>query len=153
MGKNYQFKAVPRIYGNSLTLEGNIGINTYLILDDYIAKDPNAYVKIAFKNKSETHKISELQQMAVDGQSMYRVSYYVSAPEVQDKISIQVYNGDGELQWLQNSNSDTQKHAYEYSVEDYLNKIINSEDSTYESIKALADSMKKYGDAAIKYFK
>lgn len=126
----------PKLIGNSLNLQGKIGVNFYYDLAGSSAE--NAVVKFHWGNHSQMFNMNN----AVRRNKAYEVSCYVAAKEMADQITAELYV-DNQL-----CSTDT------YSVKEYAEYIINANimvlrtlDPSHDSIalKELCKAMLYYG--------
>ena len=136
----YHSGNTPVLDTASLTLNGDIGMNIYIIFPT----DPADFVneaKITF-NDVEYDIPSALQS---DGR--YKFSYWVNAKEMHDGISIHLFY-DGYECILENNKHEWLDLGYTICVADYLEAVKGQDDELGE----LARNMLKYGEASQKHF-
>lgn len=137
--------------GQSLTLEGDIGVNFYVKLNDV---DP-ADARVVFtwgsgsKAKEETVDISAL---TADASGLYKLTVRVAAAQMTDTITAKLYSGETEVAVKQ------------YSVAQYARYILGASDETVlalvrgdatkaENLRALCKAMLIYGAKSQLHFK
>ena len=137
--------------GQSLTLQGDIGVNFYVKLNDV---DP-ADARVAFtwgsgsKAKEETVSISAL---TADASGLYKLTVRVAAAQMTDTITAKLYSGETEVAVKQ------------YSVAQYARYILGASDETVlalvggnatkaENLRALCKAMLIYGAKSQLQFK
>ena len=101
-----------RLMGYSLSLEGDIGVNFYMELDDAVIADESAYMQFTLPN-GDTPKVpvSEAAQKTVGGKTYYVFKCNVAAKEMTSDIKAQLIDGE---------KSGTE---YTYSVKDYADYL------------------------------
>ena len=124
---NFEYENLICMEGHSLTLDGLIGINFYVSVDDSVADS----VSVSVDGKEE-----ELIDASDKGENWYRVSAYVAAGEVDQDISLIISSGTYSI-------TDT------YSVADYLNSAEKTGD---ESLKEMVTALKDYCYLSKQYF-
>lgn len=117
----------------SLSLKGDIGINFYMHIDETVQ---DGYMKFTTPRGGEVEvPFSQATPKVVEGKTYYRFTAYVAAKEMTDTITGQyVYEGGS-------------SEAYEYSIRQYADIIINNEagSETYEKVKPMIEAMLNYG--------
>ena len=132
-----------RLTGYSVSLEGDIGVNFYMELDDSVAANENAYMQFTLPN-SDTPKVpvSEAAQKTVGGKTYYVFKCNVSAKDMASEITAQMFDGD---------KAGTE---YTYSVKDYADYLLERpEVEEYANAAPLVKAMLNYGAASQRYFK
>ncbi len=132
-----------RLKGYSVSLEGDIGVNFYMELDESVAASENAYMQFTLPN-SDTPKVpvSEAAQKTVGGKTYYVFKCNVSAKDMASEIKAQIIDGD---------KAGTE---YKYSVKDYAEYILeHNEVEEYANAEPLVKAMLNYGAASQRYFK
>ena len=139
-----------RLAGHTLSLNGNIGVNFYMELDDDVAANSDAYMHFTLPNgTTQDVTVAEAVQKTVSGKTYYVFQCETAAKEMTDKITAQMFSGDksGEV--------------YEYTVKeyaDYLFKNAYEEDGvtvknqSYVDAYSLIESMVNYGAYSQIYF-
>lgn len=130
-----------KLEGYSLSLDGNIGVNFYMELDESVLSDDDAYMEFTLPNKTTKQvPISEAKKATVGTEEYYVFSCEVAAKEMDDTIKAQMItaNGNGT--------------EYTYTVRDYAEYIIDKPDTYGEETVALVEAMLNYGDYAAAYF-
>ena len=131
--------------GYSLSLDGSIGVNFYMFLDDDLAASNTA--KMVFTVSSldgddvSTQEVSVKKALTKDlgGRVCYMFTCKVNAKEMTSRITAQIIDGEA-----------TGK-TYEYSVGEYA-KYILDHPATYDKEQGIVPYLLKYGAAAQKYF-
>ncbi|MCD7732714.1 MAG: hypothetical protein LUH56_04675 [Oscillospiraceae bacterium] len=126
---------LPALYGETLTLDGSVGVTYYFNMTDQT--DPDAYALVAsIDGTDETQTVSASGSMAVDDAVYYRYTVYVNPTQFSSTIS--AYLTDG-------TNSTA---TYDYSVATYCKKAIERDWDESDLCKALLN----YGDYATAYY-
>ena len=133
---NQQTNTGEKLVGHSISLDGNIGLNFYMELDESIVNDSGAYMKFTFPN-SDTQKVT-IGKPNDDG--YYVFSCDVTAKEIADTITAQMITSDGE------------GTVYEYSVKEYADYITSHSNDYYDDTINLVEAMMNYGNSAKSYF-
>lgn len=128
-----------RLAGNSLSLNGNIGVNFYMELDDGVLADSGAYLLFTYANGT-TKKVL-VQEARVDMQTAAGKTYYVfpcevAAKEMTDTILAQMHLSDGRT-----------GKRYAYTVKQYADYLLEhtEEQPAYEKAAPLVRAMLNYG--------
>ena len=137
-------KTPARVYGSSVTLNGTIALNFYLIVPEELLNDEAAYVKL----NDETYLISKADTRTQGEDLLHQFSIGVAAKEMNDAIVLSVYDGTGaKYPLVRNSNSeDITATGYIYSVQTYIQNGLKG--SGTEELKALLQAMSDYGSMA-----
>lgn len=127
------------LYGYTLSLAGDIGINYWMKLDpEYVNADN--YMLFTVNGRTQKVKVSE---STAASNSNYKVfSCGVAAKEMTDTITAQFYLADGTAVGS----------AYNYTVRDYANYIL-THDGYSQNTKNIVKKMLNYGACSQKYFK
>lgn len=135
---------IAQVYGNSLTLNGDIGLNFYLILPEALAADSEAYATL---NGTKV-MLSRADKVNSSGQTLYRLQYNVASPEMGVKIALRLFDGTGKPVTLMRNSEDV-TGTYAYSVEDYYKAAASN---GQDKLKALMDAMVNYGYYSQQHF-
>lgn len=131
-----------RLAGHSISLDGNIGVNFYMELDESVVKDENAYMQFTLPNGNiQAVNVSQAKKSEVNGKQYYVFPCKVATKEMQDKITAQMITSDGE------------GTVYEYSVKEYADYITSHSNDYYDDTINLVESMMNYGNSAKAYFR
>lgn len=132
------------VYGSSLSLKGDIGLNFFLIVPNELQEDAGAYVML----NDTKYLISGASTREVDGTKLYQFSVKLAAKQMTEKVELNVFTGDDVKVTLVNhtTGEDVTETGYLYSVQDYVGKV--HEKSTEEDLIALVDAMLDYGALA-----
>ncbi len=137
----YSDRIGEHLAGHSISLDGNIGVNFYMELDESVIADKDAYIKFTLPNgKISTVKVGEAKKDTIEGKTYYVFSCNVAAKEMSDTIKAQIItsNGNGTV--------------YKYSVADYADYILKNPDNYDAKTANLVNAMMKYGEYAKSYF-
>lgn len=127
--------------GYSLSLNGNIGVNFYMGLDENVIADENAYMQFTLPNGEILKvKVSNAEQQKMNGNTYYVFSCEVAAKEMFDKITAQIIT------------SDKMGEVYTYSVKDYIDYVVSNSTEFDEKTISLVNAMASYGNYARAYF-
>lgn len=132
-----------KIYGASLRLSGDIGINFYYEMTDDLYNDPTAKVMITVGNKEpEAIDVQEAirDEKSVPGKVIYKYTGYVSAKAMKEPVKVQLV-ADG-----------YKTDVKTYSVRQYADSIL-ARSTSKDSLKYLVRVMLYYGSSAQKYLK
>ena len=126
------------LYGYSLSLDGNIGVNFYMTLDETVTDSDTAFMLFTVNGKTQKKMVSETGKSG---------EYYIfrcdtSAKEMCDKITAQVYLDD----------STTIGREYSYMVRDYAKYILSHSDDYSAKTIDLVKAMMNYGAYSQIYF-
>ena len=127
------------LYGYTLSLAGDIGVNFWMELDgryDY----PENYMLFTVNNRTQKVLVSEAER--AQGSPRYRIfSCGVAAKEMTDKVTAQFYLYDGTPVGSE----------YTYTVREYANYIL-THDSYSQKAKTVVKEMLNYGACSQTYF-
>ena len=127
------------LYGYTLSLAGDIGINYWMKLDpEYV----NADNYMLFTVNGRTQKVKVSQATVASDPNYMVFSCGVAAKEMTDTITAQFYLADGTAVGS----------AYTYTVRDYANYIL-THDGYSQNTKNIVKKMLNYGACSQKYFK
>ncbi len=131
------------VYGSSVSLKGDIALNFFLIIPNELKEDEGAYVKIG----TDKFLIKDAATRTVGDYTLYQFTVKMNAKQMNDEVTLQVFNGADEVYKLFNhtTGEDVTK-GYVYSVQTYIEKTIAT--STDEKLKALVKAMSDYGSLA-----
>ncbi len=130
-----------RLEGYSVDLEGNIGVNFYMLLDPRVAADVNSYMQFTLPNGDTKKVYSNMTLTAeVDGETYNIFTCNIAAKEMNSEIKAQMFSSDAEGQ------------IYSFTVADYANYIIKNSSKYSSETVALVKAMLNYGKYAKAYF-
>ena len=127
--------------GNSLTLEGQIGVNFYVNVPTTLVN--NGYYFTVNGEKATLEK--------AEGANNYRVTKRVAAKEMNDAVELKLFNKNGVQKDFYYGSPEFTVDSVTYSVQDYL-KDANSYTSDAKLL-TLCAAMNAYGSYAQTYFK
>jgi hypothetical protein len=131
------------VYGSSVSLKGDIALNFFLILPEELTSDTGAYVTL----NDTKYPISEAKPRTVGEDTLYQFTIKLHAKQMNDKVTLKVFTGeDAVVPLYRHSNGEDVTAGYEYSVQDYIQKTL--ETSSDEKLKALVQAMSDYGSLA-----
>ena len=134
-----------QLYGNSLSLEGDIGVNFYMMLADDIASSETAYMQFTTpagsKTETKTVLVKDAAKKVINGKTYYVFKCNVSAKDMASEIKAQIIDGD------------KAGTTYTYSVKDYADYLLeHNEVEEYAKAAPLVKKMLNYGAASQTYF-
>lgn len=144
-GSAYKDGIGEKLYGYSLSLDGDIGVNFYMELADDIANSNTAYMQFTTPAGSETETstvyVKDAKQKTVNGKNYYVFKCNVSAKDMASEITAQMKDGE------------KKGKIYTYSVKDYADYLLeHSEVEAYANAATLVKKMLNYGAASQTYF-
>ena len=155
-----------QVYGFSLSLEGNIAVNTYLRLSSAVVENAanyqvEFYDKAALDTDSSAAPISvqplsdvpTTNRFTVNGDAVYRFSIKKVVKEMGDKVVLKIKNtSSGYFVDFAKANGDivSGNDGLSYSIFDYL--LDRYQNSTNSKMRTLAKKMMDYGTLAKNYF-
>jgi hypothetical protein len=123
----------------SISFNGDIAINYYMLLSDEVLADETAYMEFTMADGTITQiPVSEGIRAEYNGETYYVFSCAVDAKEMTDDVICQFFYESGSTD------------PYTYSVQTYANNILNN--SQNENMKALVKAMLNYGTACQLHF-
>ena len=123
----------------SVSLNGNIAVNYYMLLSDEVLNDASAYMQFTLADgEIRNIPVSEGVKIELKGETYYVYTCAVSAKEMTDRILSQFFYQGGE----------TRLHTY--SVQTYAKHILANYDD--EATKNLMAAMLNYGTASQIHF-
>ena len=136
--------AYAEVYGSSLSLKGNIGLNFYVIPSAELLADSGAYVSLG----SSVYPFSEAATRVIEGETLYQFSVSLNAKQMTNKIVLRACKGDGTrvILVLRGSCVNLTKTGYSYSIQDYFSVARTKTDDP--KLLALLDAMSDYGSMA-----
>lgn len=131
---------LAHLYGASLRLTGDIGVNFYYEFTEQMLNDSSARVFMTVGDQKNEFYISdaEVDTKAVAGKTLYKFTCYVKAKQMKDNIVVQA-KADG-----------YEGESRTYSIRQYADNILAG--SKYsDELKYLVRVMMQYGASAQKY--
>ena len=142
--------AIPsaQVASASLTLSGEIGVNYYVVPNETLSGDEEAYACFScLGEEGEPMLLSEAQTDVKDGVTRYVFTKYVPAKEMAETITLRLYNGSGAQAALTSSAGKLLPGGRaDYSVVRYVSSVTSPEG------QALAEKLANYGARAMEYF-
>lgn len=143
------------IYGSSLSLKGNIGLNFYLILPEDVVADEGAYVSITVKAEGgdvelDPMYVKSAKTRTVGDVTLYQFSVSLHAKQMNDVVSVKLCNASGPITLIRHSNGEEIDGNYEYSVQDYISLAPDA--LSNNKLNGLMDAMSDYGALAQLHF-
>ena len=141
-----------RLSGYSLSLDGDIGVNFYMALDEDILSSETAYMQFTIAKSDETTETQKVlvkdvlgNTETVNDKTYYKFKCRVSAKDMTANITAQMIDG---------TNTGTE---YTYTVKDYAKAILDAPDKYFDEAKResgvnLVKAMINYGSYAQIYF-
>ena len=126
------------LYGYTLSLAGDVGVNFWFNIDDKYLDNDN-YILFTVNGQEQTVKVSEAASTSNSDYLAFRCG--VAAKEMSDEITAQFFLADGT----------PLGDAYTYSVREYANYIL-THDSYSQYAKTLVKAMLNYGASSQKHF-
>lgn len=140
----YEYGAEGDIAGYSLSLNGNIGVNFFMELDESVLSDSGAYMQFTLPdgNVSEI-PVSDAELRNLNGKDYYVFPCEVAAKEMTADITAQIVFSDG-----------SRGEEFVFTVKQYADHILEHSDENEEYAKAaeLVKTMLNYGAKAQQYF-
>ncbi len=137
------FNKKYELYGMSMSLDGDIGVKLYMIIDERIANDSSAYMQITLPNVAEpvTVKVSQAEKNTAEkpGTTLYVFRCGVAAKEMTESINAQLF-ADG-----------LQSEVYTFTVQQYAKAILD-DPAKYAKEQDIIKSMLNYGAYSQSYF-
>ena len=134
------------LYGHSISLEGDIGVNFYMELSDELLASDTAEMVFTVPNgsKTETQTLPVWvgNEVSIGGKTYYKFKCSVSAKDMASTITAQLVDGE------------SKGKEYTYSVKDYADYLLSHTlgNAEYEKAAPLVKAMLNYGAYAQAYF-
>ena len=133
-----------QIYGGSLTLDGEIGVNIYVTIPDEVFADAGAYAMVNDKKVL----LSGVPYQTSGGMKLYKFSYFLQSTQMNDAVVLRLYGSDDSLITLYSfAGEEITENGYSYSVRDYINRVTASYTQS-PKLKALVNALSDYGSLA-----
>jgi hypothetical protein len=134
---------LEKLYGHSLSLSGNIGINFYMELaPEVFTNYPDAYMLFTLPDNSASQvKINQATQKVINEKTYYSFTCKVNSTQMHNVVSAQMIFNDS-----------TKGEIYTYSVDQYVQDSSASTDTEVLNAKDLINTMSGYGAYAESYF-
>ena len=134
------------LYGHSISLDGDIGVNFYMELDESILSSRTAYMQFDVPDGKTTETqivyVKDVlnDPVTISGRTYFKFKCRVAAKDMAAEIVAQLHDGNA------------RGEEYKYSVQEYAKYILdhydNYNDKTIKHVKAMLN----YGSAAQEYF-
>ncbi|MBQ9868598.1 MAG: leucine-rich repeat domain-containing protein [Ruminococcus sp.] len=134
------------LYGHSISLDGDIGVNFYMELDETILSSQTAYMQFDVPDgkKTETRIVYVKDVLddtvTISGRTYFKFKCQVAAKDMAAEIVAQLHDGNA------------RGEEYKYSVREYAKYILDHSDNYNEKTINLVKAMLNYGSAAQEYF-
>ncbi len=134
------------LYGHSISLDGDIGVNFYMELDQSILSSQTAYMQFDVPDgkKTETQIVYVKDVLddpvTISGRTYFKFKCRVAAKDMAAEIVAQLHDGN------------TRGEEYKYSVREYAEYILDNSDDYNDKTIKLVKAMLNYGSAAQEYF-
>ncbi|MBR4626517.1 MAG: hypothetical protein IKO47_02210, partial [Ruminococcus sp.] len=133
----------------TVSFGGALGLNINAEISDDLAAQEGAYVLMTVNGRETKVFIKDASKK--NGAYVFTVPVY--STEINDTITLQVFNESDEIVTMMNSKGiDYENSTFEYSVAEYLNRVLALEGEGYDTVKALASATLDYGTASQLYF-
>ena len=144
LGKSEDMGLGEHLYGHSISLDGDIGVNFYIWLPTDVLNSETAYVQFSGDgiNTQQVYVKDVLDKFENIGyEKYYKFKCRVSAKDMTSVIKAQIVDGNA------------RSEEYYYSVREYAKYILDHSDYYDQSVIDLVKAMLNYGSAAQEYFK
>ena len=133
------------VKGNSITLDGNIGVNVYLQPCEDLSK-------AVISGPCGEREFIDFSGIIQDS-GYYKFSYPINAPQGNEPITLIAYDKDGKRLIVCNDNYGLCDHSQiKSSVYDYINEIKKSKLYSDPTLAAFVDGLENFCKAAENYF-
>ena len=147
-----------RLVGHTLSLNGSIGVNFYMDLDESVADSDTAYMyftipgntvtyQTVYVNEQSDASLPYAEKKTVGDKTYYVFPCSVAAKEIYSDITAQIIDGEDH------------GDSYTYSVKEYADYLLENandkgtdEQKAYYAAKPLVEKMLQYGEYARAYF-
>ena len=156
--KNVTYMAVYEItdsigahlVGHSLSLSGDIAVNFYMELSNYISMSQSAFMRFTIPTGSGTTVkdilVKDADTKTLDNKTYFVFKCNVAAKEIYSEITAQIHN-------INATGDESLGNLYTYSVSEYANYLLDHlEVAEYAQAEYLVRAMLTYGDHAEYYF-
>ena len=133
------------VKGNSVTLDGNIGVNVYLQPCEKLAK-------VVMSGPNGDRVYTDFTGITQDN-GYFKFSYPINATQGNEQITLKAYDKDGRRLIVCDNNGGLCNHSQvECTVYDYIDQIKKHEMYSAPTLAALVDGLENYCKAAENYF-
>ncbi len=145
---NPQSSQPAQLAGVSASLEGNIGMNFFVKLPESLQNSEDAFV--CFDHSGKTENISVKEGKYDDKNDWFKFTCYVSAKEMNDDITVSVFDGSVQQKLSDTKGKVFSNNEYSYSVEKYFEKL--NAGNPDPKLSALINAISDYGYFSQKLF-
>ena len=137
--------SICKVKGNSVTLDGNIGVNVYLQPCEKLAK-------VVMSGPNGDRVYTDFTGITQDN-GYFKFSYPINATQGNEQITLKAYDKDGRRLIVCDNNGGLCNHSQvECTVYDYIDQIKKHEMYSAPTLAALVDGLENYCKAAENYF-
>lgn len=128
--------------GYTLSLNGNIGVNFYMELDEAVAENADAYMQFTLNGKEyQQVKVSDAEEKEVNDKTYRVFKCGIPAKDMEKPITAQMV--------LDENSKGT---VYNFTVKEYADYILDENHNYNDATKAVVEAMLTYGEYAKAYF-
>ena len=139
------------LYGASVSLKGDIGLNFFLIPTEELLADADAYVTLTAEGGTpNTYLFKDASTRTVSGKKLYQFSIALNAKQMTDKVTVAVYSGDGTAHPIHRMSEDVTEDTFAFAIQDYIQKTIAvyGNDTGKAKLVKMVKAMSDYGSLA-----
>ena len=133
----------------SVDFNGKMHLITYIKLSDEVMEDEDAYITTTLNGVTTNHSVAELVRY-LDSRGRAKVRQEMYAAMLRDEMTLQVFNGAGEVQPLTYKDSMETTDCFAYAALEYLKE--RQQNSANPKMVALARAAELYGAAVQVHF-
>ena len=130
----------------SLTLEGKIRVNFYVVVSDDALADEDSYALVTLNGVTTKHMVKDAPVSEKNGVVRRQFTQDIFAKQMHDDVTIELFDGSGRRLALFDSDGTETEGGLHYSASDYVEAAMQS--SLGESLKELVKACANYGIAA-----
>ncbi len=130
----------------SLSLDGNIRVNFYVVIPDEVLADQGSYARITFNGATTVQLVKDAPVPEKDGVKRRRFTQDIVAKEMNDPVTLELFDGSGRRLALYKSDGTSVNGAYTYAATDYAEAAEQSD--LGQTLKDLVQACVDYGVAA-----
>ena len=138
------------IDSTSVSFDGKLNLNVYIKLSEEIKADADAYIITTFNGVTTTFYVADLIEH-IESDGCVKVRQGMFAGMMRDEMTLQVFNGNGEIQPLTYKGSTNVTDGFVFTAVDYLRS--RQQHSSNVKMQELARAAELYGAAVQVYFK
>ena len=140
---------VNTLKGATLTLNGEIGINFYLDIQD---KDSFDRIVLSGPDGEKEFDAAELApESSGECEGLYKLTYLVTPMQTEQSVSIRLKNGDESAVLYGSDGKAFGDEGTSLSVKDYIDTV-NNDDSAKSDLSVLVNALDVYGKYSSLYF-